>query len=895
MTDDSDKKHSQWHADVLASDGGVVQLRPIVPEDAERLVAFHAQLSERTRYLRYFGSYPTMPTRDVVRMTTVDHHDRVAFVGILGNEIIAVGLYERLLHVGDGLSAEVAFVVADAHQGRGLGPILLEHLAGAAAENGLNRFVAEVLGENRHMVTVFREAGYQVSRSYDGGIVHLEFNIDHTEALRVVRNSRERAAEARSVRNLLRPGSVAVIGASNDKTKVGHAILSNLIEGGFTGPVFPVNDEHQSIRGIRAYPTVRAIPDEVDLAVVAIPAEGMTEVLDDCLDKGVKTLVIVSSGFSETGEGGRVSEQRLVQAVRAHGMRLVGPNALGVANTDSKVALNATLASVLPHRGKVGFFCQSGALGITILAAAAKRQIGLSTFVSAGNRADLSGNDLLQYWDSDPDTEVVLLYLESVGNPRKFARIARRVARNKPVITVRGGRPLQSAVKDSPAIVMDESSVRSLFEQSGVVQVESISQLFDCAILFAYQPLPKGPRVTVIGNSTALGVLAVDAARREGLTAADPIDLGARVSAAEFSRAVRDAVDSKDNDAVIVVFVPPMSVDAESYAQAIRDAAGYYDIGEVSVGSKKPILTTFLAVEGIPDGLAERGLDGLPTRGSIPSYPGPERAALALARAWKYGQWRFKPVTEKIRPTGLDLNRAEKFVQQYISDSSSEELWLTDKQAAELLACYGIVIVDFMAVESPEEALIAAEKIGYPVALKAIGQRWQNRQDLTGVRLDVMTPEAVVDAFADLTHISGESRLHVQRMAVKGIGCVIGIQDDPTFGALISFGLAGVITELLGDRAYRVLPLHGNDAAELIESPKAAPMLSGYRSGTVVDKSQLIDLVQRVAALAEDIPEIRELSCSPILASPQGVELLSARIRVGPQPTREDGGPRKLR
>ncbi|MBQ7806866.1 GNAT family N-acetyltransferase, partial [Rhodococcus sp. (in: high G+C Gram-positive bacteria)] len=514
-TDPAHTYPHSWVVDVLASDGGAVALRPIVPEDADKLVEFHGKLSERTRYLRYFGPYPTMSARDVKNFTTVDHHNRVAFVTMLGDEIIAVGRYERLLDVGDGKSAEVAFVVADAHQGRGLGPILLEYLAAAAAENGLTMFVAEVLSENRNMVTVFREAGYQVSRSFDGGVLRLEFAIDPTEALVSVRNSRERAAEARSMGNVLSPRSVAVIGASADPAKVGNAVLTNLLRGGFTGPVYPVNAEHRSVHGVRAYPTVRDIPDDVDLAVVAVPAESINSVLDDCLDKGVKALVVVSSGFSESGPDGRSSERKLVHAARAHGMRLIGPNALGVANNDPAISLNATLAPVLPVAGNVGFFCQSGALGIAILDEAARSRIGLSAFVSAGNRADVSGNDLLQYWDSDQSTEVVLLYLESFGNPRKFSRIARRVARKKPIVAVKSGRHAVPPVLAATGVEIDDSIVRALFEQAGVIQVGSISQLFDCALLFGYQPLPAGPRLAVIGNSTALGVLAADAARSE--------------------------------------------------------------------------------------------------------------------------------------------------------------------------------------------------------------------------------------------------------------------------------------------------------------------------------------------------------------------------------------------
>lgn len=872
-----------WVADVLASDGGVVHLRPIVPEDADLVVDFHGRLSERTRYLRYFGPYPTISKRDLFNFTVVDHHRRVAFVALLGGEIIAVGRYEGL-DEGDGLSAEVAFTVADAHQGRGLGPILLEHLAGAAAENGLRRFVAEVLAENRHMITVFREAGYQVSRSFEGGVVHLEFDIDPTEALVSVRNARERAAEARSVRNILSPGSVAVIGASTDSRKVGNAVLVNMLRSGFTGPVYPVNAEHRSVRGVRAYPTVRDIPDEIDLAVAAVPAESIDAVLDDCLDKGVKALLVVSSGFGETGPVGRDAERRLALAARAHGMRLIGPNALGVANNDPAIGLNATLAPVLPTAGNVGFFCQSGALGIAILDEAAKTGVGLSSFVSAGNRADLSGNDLLQYWDTDPATEVVLLYLESFGNPRKFSRIARRVARNKPIVAVKSGRHAVPPTHAARPGEMDDTIVRYLFEQAGVVQVESIAQLFDSALLFGYQPLPGGPRVAVVGNSTALGVLAVDAARGQGLHPAEAVDLGAQATPQEFADAVSRALAATDVDAVIAVFVPPVAVTVEPYAEALREAVADTD---------KPVVTTFLATEGIPDVLAVRDEAGNPVRGSVPSYPGPERAATALARAWRYAKWRSRPVSQVVRPSGIDPERARALVEGWLA-TTPDGRYLSDTEAAVLLACYGVHVAEFRAVTTEDEAVDAAAEIGFPVAVKATGAQWRHRPDLSGVRLDLVDADSVRAAYRDLAVVSGEPLLHVQKMATKGIGCAIRVQDDPSFGSLISFGVAGVISDLLGDRAYRVLPLTEDEAVELIEAPKAAPLLTGYRNSAPASRAALVDFVQRISALADDLPEVRALACEPVLASPTGADLTDAHVRIGPEPHPLDLGPRRL-
>jgi acyl-CoA synthetase (NDP forming)/ribosomal protein S18 acetylase RimI-like enzyme len=871
-----------WFADVLASDGGVVRLRPITPDDAERLQQFHAALSDRTRYLRYFGPYPRISPKDLYRSTHVDHHNRVGLVAELGESIIAVGRYELLDRTGP-RAAEVAFVVADGHQGRGLGSILLEHLAGAAAENEIETFVAEVLAENTVMVTVFREAGYQVERSRDGSVLHLEFAIDPTEALLSVRDARERASEARSVGNLLAPRSIAVIGATPSAGRVGGAVLSNLLSGAFQGPVFPVNPARRSVRGVRAYATVREIPDEVDLAVVAVPAESIGSVLDDCMAKGVKGLVVLTAGFGETGEAGRAAERALVAAARGHGMRVVGPSALGIANTDPGIALNATLAPVLPGRGRIGFFCQSGPLGAAILGEAAARNLGLSTFVSAGNRADVSGNDLLQYWDTDPDTDVVLLYLESFGNPRKFSRIARRVARTKPIVAVSSGR---LAARAQPAGDMDRSIVRDLFAQAGIVQVDSISELFDCAALLGYQPLPAGARLAVVGNSAALGWLAVDAARGEGLAVGEPVDLGPQATPGDYFDAVVAQLRSDDADSVIVVFAPPVPLPTGEFAAAIRSAS------EAVPEAGKPILTTFIAEQGIPNLLAVRGAGASAVRGSIPSYPDPERAARALARVRRYAEWRDRPQSAVVRPDGIDSVRATELVARWMAESGGRRL--TDLETVALLECYGISVVEFREVRDADAAVAAAEELGYPVAAKATSDAWRRRPDLSGVRLDLWRPDAVRQAYTDLVALSGEPALHIQRMATKGVGCVLRVQDDPSFGSVIEFGLSGLIIEMLGDRAYRALPLSPDEAAALIDAPRAAPLLSGTPASPRVDKAALVELAQRISALFDDLPEMRELYFDPVLASPTSAEILYARARIGPQPSRFDTGPRRL-
>nr|WP_040768445.1 GNAT family N-acetyltransferase [Tsukamurella sp. 1534] len=856
---------AHWVADVLASDGGVVHIRPVVPDDADAMVQFHAGLSERTRYLRYFGPYPVMPPRDVARMTTVDHDQRVCLLAVLGGRIIAVGLYEGLADAGKPTAAEVAFVVADEHQGRGLGPILLEHLAGAAAECGFHKFEAEVLAENRYMVNVFKAAGYELKRNFDGSVVHVEFDIDPTEALVAVRNARELASEARSVRNALQPTSIAVIGASATPGKVGHAVLRNLIAGGFAGPVFPVHPERRSVVGVRAYESVRDIPDQVDLAVVAVPADNMDTVLDDCLAKDVRTLLVVSSGFSDAGGRGTETENRLLTAVRSHGMRLIGPNALGVVNTDEEVRLNATLAPVVPGRGNVGFFCQSGALGIAILDTAAKRGVGLSTFVSAGNRADMSGNDVLQYWDTDPATEVVLLYLESFGNPRKFGRIARRLARQKPIVAVhRGGVDVDRRRRGSEA----------LFENSGVVQVESIPELFDCATFFSYQPLPKGRRVAVIGNSTALGILATHTGVREGLDVAEPVDLGAAATPEEFGAAIDAALADDRVDAVIAVFVPPVEAPPEAHAAVLLEA---------SRKQIKPIVSTFLAFDGVTELLAATDDAGVRVRGSVPSYPEPERAARVLAHGWRYAQWRARPVSDVVRPGGTDTEAARTLVREWLPsiDSGGSRVTLDFARSAQLLKLYGVQVVPFEEVSTPEEAVAAAERLGFPVAVKAMGDRWRVRADLTAVRLDLTGPSAVASAFTELLAQTGESVLHVQAMAEKGIGCAVGYENDRRIGPLLSFGLSGVVPELLGDRAYRLLPLTNASAGDLLDAPKSAPILAGFAGQAGVDRDALIDVMTRVATLAYEVPEIQAIDCEPILATTTGAAVLSSQIRIG--------------
>lgn len=807
-----------WEADVVAADGATVHIRPITPDDADGLLGLHARSSERTRYLRFFGPYPRVSSKDLFHFTNVDHHDRVALIVLLGAEVIAVGRYERLT---DRDEAEVAFLVEDAHQGRGLGSVLLEHLAAAAQEHGISRFVAEVLAENRTMISIFREAGYEPSRSFDGGVVHLVFDIAPTETLRAVRHEREQRAESRSIQRLLTPRSVAVIGASNDPTKIGYAVLANLVAARFPGPVYPVNTQAQTVQDLPAFPTVASVPDEVDLAILAVPAEAVPKVVVHCRARGVRGIVVMSGGFAERGEDGLLAQQRLVNTARASGMRIVGPNCFGIINTDPDLRLNASLAPEAPAAGRIGFFSQSGALGATLLERATALGIGLSSFVSAGNRADVSGNDLLQFWATDPATEVVALHLESFGNPRKFARLARRVARTKPVVVVKSGRhtgPTPNLEGTSSTLV--DTSVEALFASTGIIRVDTVAQLFDVVTLLAHQPLPRGPRVAVVGNSTAVGLLAVDSLLGNGLVLAGStqVDIGADGTPQQFAAATRTALADPDVDALVAVFVTPVSRSEEEYAGALVD---------LSQDSDKPIVATFLGRDGLPGSLVRAGDNDVALRGSVPSFP-VDRAVAALAQMVRYSQWRSRPVGTVPALPEADPERAHALVGQvFAADPEGRELSAEETEA--LLACYALSVCE-----------------GDPTVSPTVGS----------------------------------------------VSTTVEISDDPSFGAVVSFGLSGIPIEVFDDRAYRALPLSDVDAAELIRSVAAWPLLDGYGGAVPVDAAAIEDLLVRAARLCDDVPEIVRLRFTAV-AHAAGADVARPLVQLRPTTPRAGGAPRR--
>ncbi len=868
-------------------DGRAAHLRPILPEDADALVEFYSRVSPESKYRRFFAPYPTLSERDVHRFTHVSHTDRVAFIVTLGRQMIAIGRYDAI----NENQAEVAFLVEDAHQGRGLGQLLLEHLAQAGRERGFTEFVAEVLPDNARMMQVFRDAGYQVDSGIHEGVMRLVFPIDPTETSVGVMQSREHRAEARSIqRGFFGARSVAVIGASREADSIGHSLVRNLVLGGFTGQVYAVNPSAQPVSGLPAYSNVNDIPGPVDLAIVAVPAAAVEDVILDCAGKSVRGMIVVSSGFAETGPEGRQKQRRLVGLARSYGLRLVGPNALGVINTASDQRLNASISPLMPRHGRVGFFCQSGALGLAILENVDRRGLGLSSFVSAGNRADVSGNDLLQYWEEDAATEVVLLYLESIGNPRKFSRIARRIGRRKPIVAVKTGRttqgvPVGHAVRSS---VAPQAAVDAMFRQAGVIQVDTLDEMFDVAQLLAHQPLPRGRRVAIVGNSDALGLLAVDAATAAGLEVAEPVALGAGATAEDFEHALDDAVDDPDVDAVVAVFIPPINTRGDAVANVLAA------VGEQS---DKPVISTFLATQGVPELLRVPDVEGVAGRGSVPSYPAPETALRALARVADYAEWCRRDNGQVAVYPETDFHATQRLVHGWLAESP-EGLVLDDARTGELLARYGIHLWPRVRVDSLDAAVAAADELGWGVTIKATAPHLVQRPDQSHVWRNIDGLDAMSAAWRRLNEVIDDpdtAGFVVQRMAPPGVPLAIRCVEEALFGPILSFGLAGTASELLQDKAFRIPPITDMDAAAMVREIKAAPLLFGYRGGEEVDVARVEDLLQRVSTLKNDLPEVADLSLSLVLAGPAACSVLSGSCRLAaPRDQRADWFARRL-
>ncbi|MET9985062.1 bifunctional acetate--CoA ligase family protein/GNAT family N-acetyltransferase [Streptomyces rochei] len=964
---------AHWEADVVLRDGGTARVRPITVDDAERLVSFYEQVSDESKYYRFFAPYPRLSAKDVHRFTHHDFVDRVGLAATVGGEFIATVRYDRIGAGGTPASApadeaEVAFLVQDAHQGRGVASALLEHIAAVARERGIRRFAAEVLPANTKMIKVFMDAGYTQKRSFEDGVVRLEFGLEPTDRSLAVQYAREQRAEARSVQRLLQPGSVAVIGTGRTPGGVGRSILGNVADAGYTGRLYAVNsafpEDLKEIDGVPARRSVREIDGPVDLAVVTVPAERVPEVVTDCGEHGVQGLVVISAGYADSGPDGRERQRALVRQARSYGMRIIGPNAFGVINTSPRVRLNASLAPEMPRPGRIGLFAQSGAIGIALLSRLHRRGggvtgvTGVSTFVSSGNRADVSGNDVLQYWYDDPETDVALMYLESIGNPRKFTRLARRTAAAKPLVVVQGARhggvaPQGHAVR---ATRLPHATVSALLRQAGVIRVDTITDLVDAGLLLARQPLPPGPRVAILGNSESLGLLTYDACLSEGLRPQPPLDLTTAASADDFHRALSRALADDTCDAVVVTAIPTVgegSAGDAALAAALRSAA--------AAVPAKPVLVVHVELGGLAEALSAAastapqapqptdpapapteprtplaeaeetapagprtpeagdrraaapphprpaapaaphpaGPADPPPEGTrlIPAYPAAERAVRALAQAVSYAQWRRDAADPGKVPEYEDIDErgAAELIAGHLA--RGQGLALGDEETCELLGRYGIHVHRALPAPTPDDAVAAARALGYPVALKATAPHLRHRADLGGVRLDLADEEQLRRAYAELTELFGtpaELRPVVQGMAPRGVDTVVRAVIDPAAGAVLSFGLAGAATQLLGDMGHRLIPVTDREATSLIRSVRTAPLLFGWRGSAPVDSAALEELLLRVSRLVDDHPEVVAVTLEPVVVAPRGLSVLSASVRLAPPPARDDLGPRTL-
>ena len=873
--------------DIVLRDGSTLAMRPAVVDDVDGLVAFTTELSQESRYYRFFG-IPSVTRASMERLVPTTPAAGTAVVGESAGRIVAFAGFYPVPRVSG--RAEVALAIADALQGRGIGTQLLDRLARLARNQGIDTFDAYVLGENRKMLEVFRNWGYRVSRTLDHGVYHVQLALEPTEQSIEKAAKRAQLAASASMKRFFEPRAVAVIGANRGRGKIGAEILHNLLAAGFTGTVVPIHPTAGEIQGLRAYPRVVDVPGAVDLAVVAVPAANVLSAVDDCIAKGVGAICVISAGFGEAGAEGRALERALLEKVRTAGCRLIGPNCMGLLNTDPAVRLNATFSPVYPPAGGVAMSTQSGALGLAILDYAKQLNIGISSFVSVGNKVDVSGNDLIQYWAEDPQTSVILLYLESFGNPRKFGEIARRVARVKPIVAVKAGRSTagaRAAASHTGALASSDTVVDALFGQAGVIRTDTLEELFNVAALLAHQPVPRGRRVAILTNAGGPAILAADACEANGLelavlseatqselraflpaaaSVANPVDMIASATPAHYRRALTALLRDEQVESVVVIFIPPLVTEPDAVAAEIVAAA--------DTAHGKPVLAVFMRAGGAPQVLS-----------SIPSYAFPESAAIALARVTAYGEWQRKPAGTIPALTGVEPERAKAVVAAALQRGGG---WLTPAETNELTIAAGIRTAAVRVAATVTEAVDAAASVGFPVALKAIGPTLLHKTERQAVRLNLGTREAVQEAATDFERrFAGEQTgFVVQEMVPGGVEMLVGALEDPTFGPVVVCGSGGILVDLLADSAFRMHPLTTEDAAEMIDELKGARLLRGYRGAAAADEAALQDMVLRVSALLTWCPEIQELDLNPVKVLLKGACAVDARIRVEPPAAR---------
>ena len=868
-----DSNSSTLLADVVLRDGSTMRLRPPVAADAGELVAFFRRLSDHSLYLRFHG-HPSVDENLVVPVLEPDWHERGALIGTAGGQVVALASYVRLREVR---SAEVAFAVADEFQGRGIATRMLEQLAAAAAPAGIEEFVAEVMADNNAMLRVFADAGFAVTRATSAGETEVRLRLASTETYRSHVDERDHVAVAASLRPFFAPATVAVVGASVRRGSIGGELFRNVLRAEFAGAAYPVNRTAEAVAGVQGYASVADIPATVDLAVICVPGPAVLPAAEEALVAGVRALCVISAGFAETGAEGIARQEHLLELVRAHGARLLGPNCLGIAVAGPR--LNATFGPRALPPGNVGFSSQSGALGLALLERAEERGLGLSSFVSIGNKADVSSNDLLEYWEDDDETEVIVLYLESFGNPRKFARVARRVARTKAIVAMKAGRTAtgaRAASSHTAALAGSEAAVDALFHQTGVLRVETLDELLDVTSLLAGQPPPRGRNVAVLTNAGGLGILCADAceaaglalpqlapATREALGAilpveaslANPVDMLGSATADTYERVLPVLLADPGIDALIVLFVPPVVAGADEVAEAISRA--------VAAGARrdKPVLASVISAGGTPAALL---------RGTVTPFAYPESAARSLGRVAERAEWLRRPQGRLPEIPRVDVVAARAVV------AGAADRWLTPDETRRLLDAYSLPLVPERRAESVDATVAAAAELGFPVVVKS-AVPGVHKTEIGGVALDLRDEDAVRVAAARIG-----PPLLVQPLVRGGVELLVGAVNDPVFGPLVALGPGGTFAELIGDAGFRLAPLTDVDAEELVSAGKAGLLVDGFRGAVPADRQAVVDVVLRIGLLIADLPEVAEVDLNPVIAGAEGCIAVDARIRCAP-------------
>jgi len=894
--------------DHVLADGTTIRLREVRAEDADRMLAMWGRTSAASRRARFMGPF-TLDADNVDRFVDLDASRQFAVAAIRGRgdteRMVGIARYERDDDEPD--RAEFAALVEDAEQGRGIGLALVREVALRAGDVGITRLSGDILASNTRMLNLVRQLGLEYEAGHDGGVVRSDLETKLTERFLAVIDDEERAAASAAIARFLRPASIAVVGASRNRLAIGGLVFDNALRNEFHGAVYPVNPNASAVQGVATYATLSDCPTVPDLVMVCVPAPLVNDVVEEAGRLGVKATCVISAGFAEIDGGGPLQEELLARA-RSHGMRLVGPNCMGIMNGRPEIRMNTTFSTTFPRPGRVSMSSQSGALGLAVLEHVERLGLGISTFVSVGNKADLSGNDLLLYWEDDEDTDVILMYLESFGNPRKFSRIARRISRSKPIVAVKSGRTgagERAASSHTAAISAGDTAVGALFEQAGVIRTDTLEELFDVATMLSSQGLPRGRKVAVLTNAGGPGILAADALESHGLevpalserTVArlagflpaeagmhNPVDMIASASPDAYRRAMSVLGNADEVDALFVIFIPTGTTASDDVARALIAA-------KAELPPDVPVISVFMSATGMPSALEGAG---------IPSFAFPEAAARAFGRVADYARWRRRPLGEIVEPAGIDREAARRAVDRVLAGAATPSVaqaragedagrWCTTEEATAILDAYGVVSARSGFVSTAEEGAALQRGWGVPVAVKVAAAI--HKADVGGLALDLRSGEAVAEAIGSIgrsleAHGLSEhaGRYLVQEMVDGGVEMVVGVTHDPSFGPIIVTGMGGTLVELLRDVAVRITPVTDADVTEMLEELRMAPLLRGYRGAPPADVAALTDLIHRVNAMVEDIPEVAELDLNPVFVRPdgQGVVAVDVRLRLAP-------------